>query len=68
MTRQPTGVVSCNCTTRAPRNYGQWLDRVAVRGKVVVQFWLKLGEAAVTLGSETETHEGRIPRRLRGLL
>ena len=31
-----------------------WLDLVAVRGEVVVQFWLKPGEAAVTLGSGEE--------------
>ena len=30
---------------------GPWLDLVAVRGEVVVQFWLKPGEAAVTLGA-----------------
>ena len=29
---------------------GPWLDLVAVRGELVVQFWLKPGEAAVTLG------------------
>jgi len=29
---------------------GPWLDLVAARGEVVVQFWLKPGEAAVTLG------------------
>ena len=27
------------------REIGPWLDRVAVRGEVVVQFWLKPGEA-----------------------
>ncbi len=33
------------------RELEPWLDRVAVRGEVVVQFWLKPGEAAVTLGT-----------------
>jgi hypothetical protein len=27
-----------------------WLDLVAVRGEVIVQFWLRPGQAAVTLG------------------
>ncbi|QQS53120.1 MAG: hypothetical protein IPM89_09295 [Candidatus Competibacteraceae bacterium] len=45
---------------------GPWLDRVAIRGEVVVQFWLKPGEAAVTLGNDKE--EERIPRQLRGFL
>jgi inner membrane protein len=43
---------------------GPWLDLVAVRGEVVVQFWLKPGEAAVTL----ETGEERIPGQLRRFL
>jgi inner membrane protein len=29
-----------------------WLDLVAVRGEVVVQFWLRPGETAVTLGPQ----------------
>jgi len=33
---------------------GPWLDLVAVRGEVVVQFWLKPGEAAVMLGAGEE--------------
>jgi hypothetical protein len=37
---------------------------VAVRGEGVVQFWLKPGEAAVTL----ETGEERIPGQLRRFL
>jgi len=45
-----------------------WLDRVAVRGEVVVQFWLRPGESAIMLGSGTETHEDRIPKQLRGFL
>jgi hypothetical protein len=34
---------------------------VAVRGEVVVQFWLRPGEAAVTLGAGEEQKEERIP-------
>jgi len=42
-----------------------WLDRVAVRGEIVVQFWLKPGEAAVSLGTGEAQKEERIPRQLR---
>jgi len=45
-----------------------WLDRIAVRGEVVVQFWLKPGEAAVTLGTGEERREERIPEQLRRFL
>ncbi|MCK7577128.1 MAG: hypothetical protein MZV65_15690 [Chromatiales bacterium] len=49
-----------------------WLDRVAVRGEVVVQFWLKPGEAAVALGAGAgagaERREERIPGQLRRFL
>jgi inner membrane protein len=45
-----------------------WLDLVAVRGEVVVQFWLKPGEAAVTLGPGEERREERIPEQLRRFL
>ncbi len=47
---------------------GPWLDRVAVRGEVVVQFWLKPGEAAVTLGPGEEKDAERIPEQLRKFL
>ena len=47
---------------------GPWLDRVAVRGEVVVQFWLKPGEAAVTLGAGEEKEVERIPEQLRRFL
>ena len=47
---------------------GPWLDRVAVRGEVVVQFWLRPGEAAVTLGAGEEQREERIPEQLRRFL
>ena len=47
---------------------GPWLDRVAVRGEVVVQFWLRPGEAAVTLGTGAERKEERIPAQLRRFL
>ena len=45
-----------------------WLDRVAVRGEVVVQFWLKPGEVAVTLGAGEEREVERIPEQLRRFL
>jgi len=45
-----------------------WLDLVAVRGEVVVQFWLKPGEAAVTLGPGEEQKEERIPAQLKRFL
>ena len=47
---------------------GPWLDRVAVRGEVVVQFWLRPGEAAVTLGAGEEREVERIPVQLRRFL
>ena len=45
-----------------------WLDRVAVRGEIVVQFWLQPGEAAVTLGVGEEQEVERIPGQLRRFL
>lgn len=45
-----------------------WLDRVAVRGEVIVQFWLRPGEAAVTLGAGEEREEEKIPAQLRRFL
>ena len=45
-----------------------WLDLMAVRGEVVVQFWLKPGEAAVTLGAGEEQREERIPVQLKPYL
>ena len=47
---------------------GPWLDLVAVRGEVVVQFWLKPGETAVTLGPGEEREVERIPEQLRRFL
>ena len=35
-----------------------WLDLVAVRGEVIVQFWLRPGAAAVTLGAGEERPGG----------
>lgn len=40
---------------------GPWLDLVAVRGELVVQVWLKPGEAAVSLGPGEEREVERIP-------
>ena len=50
------------------RELTPWLDRVAVRGEVIVQFWLKPGETAVTLGVGEERGEERIPEQLRRFL
>ncbi len=47
---------------------GPWLNLVAVRGEVVVQFWLQPGEAAVMLGPGEEQREERIPAQLREFL
>ncbi len=38
---------------------GPWPDLVAARGEVMVQFWLELGEAVVTLGPEEERGGGK---------
>ena len=48
---------------RAPE-LGPWLDLIAVRGEVIVQFWLRPGEAAVTLGAGKERKVERIPEQL----
>jgi inner membrane protein len=45
-----------------------WLDLVAIRGEVIVQFWLQPGEAAVTLGAGEERAVERIPEQLRRFL
>ena len=45
-----------------------WLDLVAVRGEIVVQFWLRPGEAAVSLGVGEEKEVERIPEQLRRFL
>ncbi|MFO7642033.1 MAG: hypothetical protein R6X17_12445 [Candidatus Competibacteraceae bacterium] len=50
------------------RELGPWLDLVAVRGEVIVQFWLRPGEAAVTLGPGDEREVERIPAQLRRFL
>ena len=47
---------------------GPWLDLVAVRGEVVVQFWLKPGEATVTLGAGEEREGGKLPAQLQKFL
>ncbi len=52
---------------RAPE-LGPWLDLVAVRGEGVVQFWLKPGEAAVTLGAGEERTVEKIPEQLKRFL
>jgi inner membrane protein len=50
------------------RELGPWLDLVAVRGDIVVPFWLQPGEAAVTLGPGEEREVERIPEQLRRYL
>ena len=50
------------------RELEPWLDLVAVRGEVVVQFWLKPGEAAVTLGVGEEREVEKIPEQLKPYL
>jgi len=41
---------------------------VAVRGEIVVQFWLRPGEAAVSLGAGEEQEVERIPEQLKRFL
>ena len=41
---------------------------MAVRGEIVVQFWLQPGEAAVMLGVGEELEVERIPAQLRRFL
>ena len=50
------------------RELEPWLDRIAVRGEVIVPFWLQPGEAAVTLGAGEEKEVERIPEPLRRFL
>ena len=44
------------------------MDWTVVRSEIVVQFWLKPGEAAVTLGVVEEKEVERIPEQLRRFL
>ncbi len=60
------GILSLHYT-RA-QELGPWLDRVVIRGEVIVQFWLKPGEAAVALGAGEEQEVERIPVQLRRFL
>ena len=50
------------------RELEPWLNLVAVRGEVVVQFWLRPGEAAVTLGAGEEREVEKIPAQLKRFL
>ena len=50
------------------RELGSWLDLVAVRGEGVVQFWLKPGEATVTLGAGEEREVEKMPEQLKRFL
>lgn len=47
---------------------GPWMDLVAAKGEIFVQFWLRPGEAAVTLGVGEEREMERIPEQLRKYL
>ncbi len=47
---------------------GPWLDLVAARGEVFVQFLLRPGESAVTLGVGEEREVERIPKQLKRFL
>ena len=47
---------------------GSWLDLVAAKGEVFVQFWLKSRAAAVTLGVGEEREVERIPAQLQRFL
>ena len=58
----------CHSCHTCARELESWLDLVAVRGEVVVQFWLKAGEAAVTLGAGEEREVKRIPEQLKRFL
>ena len=55
------------CYTRA-RELTPWLDRVAARGEIFVQFWLRPEEAAVALGTPEEREVEKIPAQLRRFL
>ena len=50
------------------RELEPWLDRVAVRGEVVAPFWLRPGEAAVTLGPGEEKEVEKISAQLQRFL
>ena len=47
---------------------GPWLDLVAAKGEVFVQFWLRPGEAAVTFELGNEPPADPIPAELRAFL
>jgi inner membrane protein len=47
---------------------GPWLDRVAVRGEVVVQFWLKPGEQPVFFDLGHDPPADPIPEELKRFL
>ena len=50
------------------RELGPWLDHVAVRGEVVVQFWLRPGERAAAFEVGEEPPADPIPEELRAFL
>ena len=50
------------------RELGPWLDRVAVRGEIVVQFWLRPGEQPAAFEVGNEPPEEVIPEGLRRFL
>lgn len=65
---RPAAVILATDNDPAGQELGSWLDLVAARGEMVVQFWLRLGETAVTLGAGEEQWEERIPEQLKQFL
>ena len=47
---------------------GPWLDLVAAKGEIFVQFWLKPGEPAVVFELGNEPPDDPVPAELRGFL
>ena len=73
--KKSVGAKSAPCGSRDGRPVSQTifsgrlpLALFAVRGEVVVQFWLKPGETAVTLGVGEEREVERIPEQLKRFL
>ncbi len=52
---------------RRPSGVGPWLDLVAAKGEVFVQFWLRPGETAVFFDPGDEPPADPIPAELRAV-
>lgn len=61
-------MASCNCTYARAQELGPWLDLVAARGEVFVQFWLRPGERAVFFDPGNAPPADPIPKELRAFL